>query len=120
MLLIPNLYFQKNGRCYWECAQRKHCTSTVNQCNGRVVSVVNDGVHKVQSKKEHIHQPNPLDLIEKKYKIELKQKATDCSDIPSKIVREVAAINPPIAQTRASKYAQKMIVHRTRENKMKN
>lgn len=84
-----------------------------------MVSVLNDEIHKILSKKEHVHEPNPLDSLERDYRSQLKKKSVDSTDIPSRIVREVASNNPQVLQTRATKFAQKMVVYRVRQKELR-
>lgn len=94
---------------------RKHGKDTANACKSRVITQVQNNVHiLVHGNKPHNHDVSPLNEMEKQYKTELKRKALESKEIPSKIIREASTTHPPVVQIRSSKQAQKMIIRRKR------
>lgn len=106
---------QYEDRFYWDCARRKHGKQTAASCKARATTELRSGNHHVLSTGDHTHGPNPIDQLEKQYRTELKRRAIDSSEVPSKIIRETSINSDPIVQTRASKSAQKMIILRSRQ-----
>ncbi|XP_055543340.1 uncharacterized protein LOC129728891 [Wyeomyia smithii] len=106
---LYNLDKKKNQRYYWDCARRSYRKQSNCSCRARAITFLRENTHEVVSHGNHDHPANPIDCLENEYRYALKRRAIDCSDVPSKIIREVSCSMNPIVQTRASKQAQKMV-----------
>lgn len=78
-----------------------------------------NGNHIVLQEKPHSHDANPIDVEEKAHRNLLKRKAEDTNDVPSKIIRNCAAESSTIVQTRTSKLAQRNLIKRVQEKKIR-